>query len=132
MTDLEQLSRDAAGCLLATDFELSKQLGLFTGDTTDTPLLGKQLLSFNADEETGELLTCWLHESTEACSDIETLVLWPAGWAVRGSDQWAEAYKPGERSQYHIVRFDAVDGDRKLARRIVTLRALVAMKGKQT
>jgi hypothetical protein len=130
--ELQGLSRWAAECLLKTDFDLSKALGLFTGDTSETKLLGKQLLSFTVDEETGGFPTLWLHESTEACAEIMVRVLWPAAVYLDkiGAHTVALHYQSiGSRKWSSEMTIVLTGDDPMLAFRVAVLKALIALKG---
>ena len=111
MTDLEQLSRDAAGCLHADDTPLV----LF-----GTPDVGRMYVRGGPSQ--------WLHESTEACSEILVRVLWPANIHVWSFGFTAPDTTDGRGSETTYVE----EADPMLAFRVAVLRALVAMKGKQT
>lgn len=106
-TELQGLSREAAGCLLelaaGSDFDSSIDTG---GHVT---------------LEVGE---CWLHESTEACTEIMVRVLWAAEVDLTGgpmpNGQWGAGCTGTEDFSY--------DSDPMLAFRIAVLRALIALK----
>lgn len=113
-TDLQKLSRDAAGCL---------PKDAFSPDNVRWKIA--------LDKRDGSYINGWLHESTEACTEIMVRVLWPdhKWWGMhRRSD-----YK-GSDCMITSLSFggDVLDvgDDPMLAFRVAVLRALVALKGK--
>jgi hypothetical protein len=113
MTDLEQLSRDAAGCL-------PEELQI-TGELPGT-----------ANERVRPWRDAWLHESTEACAEIMVRVLWPKRIVVGGYQETVKAIQYSDDGQPFVLVCELIEGDPVRALRTVTLRALVAMKRKQT
>jgi len=111
MTSLESLSREAAK-VLPEDFAWKKSCVISDGEI----LYGTR--------------SCWLHESTEACTEIMVRVLWPAGWRVIGSKDWAEAnHGPSMvMGAWNVQRFDAHNNDPMRAFRVAVLSALIALK----
>jgi hypothetical protein len=116
--NLEQLSREAAGCLpykFYNDEWVVMRIPEMEG-RIDSLLRG----------------FCWLHESTEACTEIMVRVLWPAGWRVIGSKDLAEAHYPPAMvvGAWNIQRFEEYNNDPMLAFRVAVLLALICLKGK--
>ena len=115
-SELEELSRRAAGCL-PKDF-------------------GVGPFAFEPEREDeipdGAL---WLHESTEACTEIMVRVLWKWGCVVNGDDNTAEGGAPdhaawvwGSQWPYMEAQTEYSCSDPMLAYRVAVLRALCALK----
>ena len=121
MTDLEQLSRDAAKVLHTEKTEFSWQHYSHTSER----YIGKIVLPRHKWD--GCLM--WLHESTEACADIMVLVLWPKG-------VWLDyANASGRNPSIVLMPIDALDefykdnnNDPMQAFRTAVLRALIEVK----
>lgn len=115
-TELQVLSREAAGCLPKDQAFMLIFWGLCKGH-------------FNG------VRSLWLHESTEACTEIMVRVLWPADQTIHGYksvdcytvraiiDPSAEDGEP-----LHVEASYAYERDCMLAFRVAVLRALIALK----
>lgn len=111
MTDLEQLSRDAAKVLKGSE------------------VFPYQWINGPDGERTGALYKwrdVWLHESTEACAEIMVRVLWPAAVYVDGNP--ATNYAWCHSHNQHSILVDAHDADPMQAFRTAVLRALIEVK----
>lgn len=109
-TELQGLSREAAGCLPR---EIRGELQL----RLDGYLCG--------DSNGEDWRVQWLHESTEACTEIMVRVLWPAGVAlVPGIECVRAIFEAGDSlSEVQIV------SDPMRVYRVAVLKALIALKG---
>ena len=131
-TELEDLSRRAAACL-------PKEVDFSFGELEVSGLPGKLTGRY-----LGEMLDCWLVDSTEACTEIMVRVLWDQEdktLDITGShlryDGPAGPYSGMQcviSSRYAQRRGDGifqpcdVQNDPMLAFRIAVLRALLALK----
>lgn len=121
-TELQGLSMAAAECLLE---------GLFYAGASW--LEGFQWIQGPRDTGGKE----WLHESTEACTEIMVRVLWPAEQTVHGFKSAGGTYTARaifdptneEDANDTIGSSYANESDPMLAYRVAVLRALIALKG---
>lgn len=81
MTDLEQLSRDAAKVLFTS------APTILSGEWDESKIEPDGLhYERNGKLFYGKVATLWLHESTEACAEIMVKVLLPKGIQVYGTE----------------------------------------------
>lgn len=132
---LQELSREAAGCLPPPpwNFEL---LSLYRHDTKYATITGTKTRSAGMVSQTGSGDIFWLHESTEACTEIMVRVLWPADQTVHGFKSAGGTYTaraicdPSNEGDANdtIGSSYANEKDPMLAFRVAVLRALIALK----
>ena len=115
--ELMELSRQAAGCLPEdANWPWFAHCG---DDWRDGRII----------EDKGEGRVMWLHESTEACTEIMVRVLWPAGAVLsEGKRVKTDHVVIAFRGQTEITW--ASNADPMLAFRVAVLRALIALKAK--
>ncbi len=118
MTDLEQLSRDAAK-VLGYPFKGDFWMLMPTADTTFCGRVDRFTQGF-----------CWLHESTEACAEIMVRVLWPEGAHVCGNSLsvWHVKWHGANSFVKNHQTFASLDCDPMQAFRTAVLRALIEVK----
>lgn len=128
--ELQQLSRDAAGCLPKDFFEnWGHPKTLAAAEVGQIPYA-------YACPPASKAYFCWLHESTEACTEIMVRVLAPLGVFLIGGHQTyielAVAKENEDCEDYWQEGFTCGtnNDDPMLAFRVAVLRALVALKGK--
>lgn len=121
--ELEELSREAAGKLpdsiRLVGGRVLQNGGFFWWDGIDAATADKM-----------DILThkVWLHESTEACTEIMVRVLWPRVVIVPHNGNMVAVDYDNHRK---YIADNANIIDPMLAYRVAVLRALVAGKGEQ-
>ena len=113
--ELEALSREAAN-LLPRDF--------FTRLTNH---IGGSFEGMVTGEAGNQIDGSWLHESTEACTEIMVRVLGDADISIVTSVKGSMALLQQAYDEEIFVPFIPADGDPMLAYRVAVLRALVAL-----
>ncbi len=145
-TELQSISREAAGCLPERMFD-----GRFGSDAIREAEPGKVPYAVT-EHPAYEVHYCWLHESTEACTEIMVRVLLPCSSLpalsigelciqqdrngigvvyIRCGDSRAEgqaSYCPAGYFSKSRHCPDAFEGDPMLAFRVAVLKALIALK----
>ena len=124
--ELMELSRQAAGCL---PVEICKELKITQspddGIAPESSWASAGTVAFIFDR--GCVGRKWLHESTEACTEIMVRVLWLAGAVLsEGKRVKTDHVVIAFRGQTEITW--ASNADPMLAFRVAVLRALIALK----
>ena len=127
MDDLQALSRRAAACLpddLCVALRITKSLNDGIAPESSWVSVGTRAVTVGH----GYLGRVWLHESTEACTEIMVRVLWPNHWDINGyyfgpAETHGAAIWPACDSSVVVTN----DGDPMLAYRVAVLRALTTL-----
>ena len=124
--ELEALSREAAGCLPWEFWQTVEPGDTYYPRHDDAQPVFEGYWPCENDRADWQV---WLHEDTQACTEIMVRVLGDADISIDTSVKGSMALLQQAYDEEIFVPFIPADGDPMLAYRVAVLRALVALKG---